>query len=107
MTRPAYRYVARVCRVIDGDTILFDVDAGFNVWIKATVRVKGWNCPERQTPLGPVATAATDAILRAAAIVIVETEKDTQSFARWVAVVWVDGVELGTHLEAMGLATKL
>ncbi len=107
MTRPAYRYAAKVCRVVDGDTLVLDVDCGFNVWARVTVRVKGWNCAERYTESGIRATAAATALLQAAAIIIVETDKDVQSFARWVATVWIDGVELGARLAAQGLAVKL
>ena len=105
--RPAYRYQAELSRMIDGDTMVFDVDCGFHVHVHATVRLNGWNCPERSTEHGPRATAASEALLRAATVIILETERDVQSFARWVARIWVDGQELGALLEAAGWAKKL
>lgn len=42
-----YEYHARALRVIDGDTVVLDVDLGFRVRTTMTVRLKGVNCPER------------------------------------------------------------
>ena len=42
-----YEYEAEVDRVIDGDTIDFMVDLGFNVHIKIRTRLLGVNTPER------------------------------------------------------------
>lgn len=106
-TRPAYRYKATVDRVVDGDTMIFDVDCGFTVHVKAMVRLQGWDCPERNTPDGPRATELSRSLLAAAGTIIIETEKDTQSFARWVARIWIDGKDLGQVLSLAGLAVKI
>ena len=37
---------ATVVRVIDGDTIVMDVDLGFSISTRQTIRVLGVNCPE-------------------------------------------------------------
>jgi hypothetical protein len=84
-------------RVVDGDTYVLDIDTGFNVHHFATIRLRGWSCPEMNTPAGInaagfVATVLVDRPL------IVETYKDTQSFARWIADVYVGGSYLGVHL---------
>jgi len=42
-----YEYNARVDRVVDGDTVDFIVDLGFNVNIKIRTRLMGVNTPER------------------------------------------------------------
>jgi len=41
-----YEYAARVVRVIDGDTIVADVDLGFHVTVRETFRLTGINTPE-------------------------------------------------------------
>lgn len=42
-----YRYRCLVTRVIDGDTVVCDVDLGFGVWMRSLVfRLYGLNAPE-------------------------------------------------------------
>lgn len=42
-----YRYACRLVRVIDGDTIVVEVDLGFNQWMhNQHVRLFGINTPE-------------------------------------------------------------
>ncbi|MFF9287523.1 thermonuclease family protein [Streptomyces griseosporeus] len=52
-----YVYGARVVRVVDGDTIDFDIDLGFSTHLFQRVRLLGINCPEHGTPQGEAATA--------------------------------------------------
>lgn len=103
--RPAYRYAARVIRVIDGDTLVSRIDLGFHVHIETRVRLLGWSCPELRDPLGPAAKVAAEQILGSGQIII-ETEKDAQTFARWLARVWVGDRELGELLLQRGLAVR-
>ena len=44
-----YEYRAKVTRIIDGDTIDVDVDLGFDVWLKNSVRMYGIDTPESRT----------------------------------------------------------
>jgi len=45
-----YEYRANLVRVIDGDTIVFNIDLGFNIWIqKESVRFAYINAPEVRT----------------------------------------------------------
>jgi len=45
-----YYYKAKLSRVIDGDTIVFDIDLGFGIWMKNEhVRLARINCPEIRT----------------------------------------------------------
>jgi micrococcal nuclease len=41
-----YEYKAEVVRVIDGDTIVLNIDLGFKVFWKVSCRLHGINCPE-------------------------------------------------------------
>lgn len=46
-------------RVIDGDTVVIDIDLGFNTWLHDEyVRLIDYDAPERRDELGPAATAA-------------------------------------------------
>ena len=44
-----WSYVAKVERVIDGDTVELDIDVGFGIWIKRKMRLYGINTPETRT----------------------------------------------------------
>jgi len=44
-----YTYNAKVVRVVDGDTILCDIDLGFHVNIRKSVRLDGIDTPEKNS----------------------------------------------------------
>jgi len=44
-----YEYKGKAIRVIDGDTIEAEIDLGFNIKIKETIRLYGINTPETRT----------------------------------------------------------
>jgi micrococcal nuclease len=53
---PPYRYHAFVRRVIDGDTVVLDVDLGWNTWRRnEPVRLLGINAPELNCEEGRLA----------------------------------------------------
>ncbi len=52
-----WRVPATVVRVIDGDTIVLDLDLGWHITRQEPCRIRGVNAPERGTPQGRVATA--------------------------------------------------
>jgi micrococcal nuclease len=92
-----YEYRAKVDRVIDGDTVDFIVDLGFNVTIKIRGRFAGVDTPERGHPDWSKATAKCRELLRSVAkisyevnisvtpdeIVTIKTEK-TGKYGRWI-----------------------
>ncbi len=85
---PAYSYRATVRRIIDADTVVFDIDLGFRVTAAITGRIAGVNAPERYTAEGKAATAWVEAWLGpqqgTPARLIVESHNDARSFERWV-----------------------
>lgn len=99
----AYRYKARVFRVIDGDTYELAIDLGFKVTLTVPVRLYGWNCPELNAPGGAEATAEATRLLIGRSFVI-ESYKSRQTFARWLATIWIGDDELGALLAAGGHA---
>lgn len=54
---------ARVVRVVDGDTVLLDVDLGFYVHVRMSCRLAGINAREHNQPGGAEATAHLAALL--------------------------------------------
>jgi endonuclease YncB( thermonuclease family) len=106
LMRPPYRYLATLISAHDGDTFTLNVDLGFHTHAYINVRLLGWNCPELSQPGGPEARDLATSLLTNATQLIIETEKDAQTFARWLGRVFVDGQDLGALLEAHHLATK-
>lgn len=47
-----YTYAAEVARVVDADTFLLTIDAGFSNWLDSRVRLRGIDAPEISTALG-------------------------------------------------------
>ncbi len=87
MKTPAYRFKATLHRVIDGDTYELDLELGFRASLVVTVRLRGVDTPEMDTAAGKRAKAFAERILTGS--LIVETYRDRQTFARWVADLWV------------------
>lgn len=46
---PQYIYNAEVVRVVDGDTVIANVDVGFDMWKRCNIRLYGINTPETRT----------------------------------------------------------
>lgn len=99
-----YFYKANVVRVIDGDTIVCNIDLGFNTWINNEhVRLLGINTPETRTrdPIekkaGLEAKAFVDNLLSFHNNkVILETVFDaTGKFGRTLAIVYIVDVDGG------------
>ena len=99
---PAYRYRAQLERVIDADTLKLRVDLGFGVWTVLTVRVRGIDTPELRTPEGDAAKAFVVRLLDSQPAIVIETYKDQQTFARWVADVYVANELLADRLRREG-----
>lgn len=89
-----YTYKAKIKRVIDGDSIVIDIDLGFDTWIKdQSVRLHGIDTPEVRTkdPLekahGKLAKAFVEQVLPEGAEVAITTVKDGDKFGRVLGIV--------------------
>jgi endonuclease YncB( thermonuclease family) len=110
VTVPAINYarkVAKVVRVHDGDTYLFQLDQGLGDGRECWLRLKGLDTPELDEPNGPEARVFAAAALVTAKEIVVQTFKtstgtDVMTFIRYVADVWTDGVSLADQLRAAG-----
>lgn len=60
------RYPCWVHRIVDGDTLVVDIDLGFNITTRQYVRVAGINAPEINSVAGRAAKSAVDSWLREA-----------------------------------------
>lgn len=66
-------YPARVVRVVDGDTVILDLDLGFGLYfqgedwdghVRLSCRVLGINAPELGTPEGEASKVFAESLLR-------------------------------------------
>jgi len=93
-----YEYLAKPVRVIDGDTIVVDIDLGLKQWSHSVhLRVKDLWCPETRTKdeeekvRGLAAKEYLEEMLEGQERVKVKTYK--ASFDRYVADIWILGEE--------------
>lgn len=118
MTTQQYvQRVTDVVRVVDGDTYHLRVSLPFYLEAVITVRLLGFDCPERNSGSAfekqqaiVATTVAGEFLTTAAGLLWVRTEKDPDSFGRWLGEVWredADGTRmlLGDALRAQGLAS--
>jgi len=84
-----YQYVAKLHRVVDGDTLDLNVDLGFTVSVLVRFRLASINAPEMigsSHDAGKAAKAGLEALLALASkgmIYVESTGKD--KYGRWVA----------------------
>ena len=87
-----YTYAARLERIIDGDTAVLLIDLGFDVATTQHVRFKGYNAPEMHKAHaadGIRAKAELEMLLSGKQLVITTTQDFQQTFARYLADVYV------------------
>lgn len=108
-----YTYNAQVIRVVDGDTAELDVDLGFDVHFRISVRFKSYNAPELHGPNKAAGQAAKEELIQLLTghSIIIRTDKlYSQSFARYLAEVYVgtaDGwVSVAEHMKSKGFNVK-
>ena len=91
----SYTYAATVDRVIDGDTLLVIVEAGFRIIVRDRLRLRGIDCPEVGTPAGDRAKRFVEKLLPAGAAIVLKSHKDrTDQHGRFVVdVFYKQGVE--------------
>lgn len=102
-----YIYSGVVLDVYDGDTVTIDVDLGFKIHFTERFRLFGLNAPEikgKERPEGLVSATALREWCEGKEILI-ETIKDKKGkYGRYLAILWLNGVNLNERLLAEGLA---
>lgn len=71
-----YTYSATIERVIDADTLLLSIDAGFKNWVDLRVRLRGVDAPEMSTALGRRACEYVKKVLGTRGVVIKSYKDD-------------------------------
>jgi micrococcal nuclease len=90
---PAYTYRAVVVRVIDGDTVVLDIDLGFDTWLhNKHIRLLGVDAPEirgAERAEGLKWKARLEAQLPTGAEVILQSTKDkSDKYGRYLGTLW-------------------
>jgi endonuclease YncB( thermonuclease family) len=91
----SYTYAATIERVIDGDTLLVLVEAGFRIIMRDRLRLRGIDCPEVGTPEGDRAKRYVEKFLPSGSVIVLKSHKDkTDQHGRFVVdVFYKQGVE--------------
>ena len=98
-----YTYKVYVEKVVDGDTVVLNVDLGFDTFIQERFRLRGIDVPEVKTKKGQRAKRFLQRVLRKAEMIIVKTHgKD--KFGRYLIDIWADHQYLNQQLLERGLA---
>lgn len=111
MDRDLYVRSAVVERVIDGDTVVLDVDLGFYLTTKQTVRIAYINAPEvtgEQKADGLNAKFWLEGVLPPGAKVTVQTVKPKDKYGRYLATIMLyDGSYVHDLIVAAGHALRV
>lgn len=100
-----FQYAATVVRVVDGDTMYFDIDLGFTIHFRLDVRLKGVNTPETRGPTreaGLKSKAFVEQALPVGALVVLNTYK-AEKYGRYLAeVIYLPGAKTRDEILAKG-----
>lgn len=110
-----YKYKAKVDRIVDGDTMDVIIDLGFKVTTHQRIRLQGINTPEtysvkKDSEEYKKGMAAKNFVIQRIEAnnfeALVETEKDTGKYGRYIATVWLadNPVSLNDELVEKGFA---
>jgi micrococcal nuclease len=106
-----YTYRAEIMRVIDGDTVVADIDLGFNVWLRdERLRLSGIDTPEISTDGGKIIAGEVRARLEGKTLYICTVKAHRSyaeakgSFGRYLAVIYDNGVNINEWLLESGRA---
>jgi micrococcal nuclease len=88
-----YTYKAAVTRVVDGDTVIVDIDLGFGVWLKEqSVRLAKINTPELKGSTRVAGVAAKEFLSKLILNkwVQIRTEQGREKYGRWLATILLE-----------------
>jgi endonuclease YncB( thermonuclease family) len=82
-TEAGYVFGASILKVIDGDTLILDIDCGFDIKKKTRVRLAKLDSPERETKSGKEAARYVSEQLAKAKKIVIKTEQ-TDEYGRYI-----------------------
>jgi len=107
-----FTYQAKVCRIIDGDSIVLDIDLGFNTWLnKQHIRLHGIDTPEYRTrdlvekQHGTLAKNLVESLVQPGDSVVIKTVLDKhEKFGRILGIIELQN---GINLNQLLIEEKL
>ena len=94
-----FQYQAQIQKVIDGDTLVVDIDLGLSIWVRGEkIRLYGVDTPEvygvkrdsEEYKLGKKASDFVKSLITKGQTCIIETMKDAKGkYGRYLAVVYI------------------
>lgn len=99
-------YAADVVRVIDGDTVVLDIDLGFGVWVRRhSCRLLNVHAPElfsgNDRAAGQAFKEAFEKLVSAEGHVLIESTKDDK-YGRYLVQIWTaDGTDVNAELQKL------
>ena len=107
----SYTYRAELVRVIDGDTVVLDIDLGFETWIRdQSIRLYGIDTPEitgEEKEEGLAVKSWLEERLYGQEIVLQSIQDKKGKFGRWLGVLFIDGKSVNDELLSSGKAQPL
>jgi micrococcal nuclease len=103
-----YQYRAEITRVIDGDTVVADIDLGFHTWRRDEhLRLWGINAPEihgKEKAAGEKSKDALSARVLGKQLIICTLKDKQEKYGRYLAKVYVGDELINDWLIAQGFA---
>tara|TARA_R110000772_G_C13275824_1_gene436652 strand:- start:844 stop:1188 length:345 start_codon:yes stop_codon:yes gene_type:complete len=108
-----YNYNAKVISVYDGDTIRANIDLGFGIHTHGNngkgeaLRLWGINTPEvrgEERPQGLISRDRLRELILDKNIVVTTIKDSKGKYGRYLAIIYLDGVNINEQLVAEGLA---
>ena len=106
---PQYIYNSEVVRVVDGDTIIANVDVGFDMWKRCNIRLYGINTPETRTrdleekAMGYQAKDRLIELLEKNENKFILESKGLDKYGRSLGVIWTGYHEVETYADTSGM----
>ena len=108
-----YEYKAVITNVVDGDTFDVDIDLGFHIHIYERVRLLDVDTPEKfgdEKHLGLIMKKYAEKEFLGKEVVLKSEKKNTEavtdSFGRWLVRVNVDGSDICSLYNSLGVNKK-
>jgi micrococcal nuclease len=105
-----YHYRAIVMEVIDGDTVVVDLDLGFHTWIHGEhIRLFGINAPEHNQPGGAEATEFLRDRVEGVSVIL-QTIKGAkgvdrqEKYGRYLGILWLGDTNINEFMIQAGHA---
>ena len=103
-----YNYRATITNVVDGDTVDATIDLGFRMTSTQRLRLLGLDTPEKFGPTKTQGLAAKQFVMTNLLFqhVVIRTHK-SDVFGRWLAVIFLGGVNFNQRLIDEGWAVSM